>query len=457
MTIRDQFPPKAAEYVAALPDNRRNGVRRLVGRFHAWLEVDPSNRGQLNTELVDEFIKLSWAQQLADSTKREYAGRLRRYVNWLGDRDHAQQTRARPALPETARQFIQGIRATLSPGTCRVYESILRCWYRWAKSQQIETQALTRQDVVAFCRMMYDRKLAPATRVSRLVVLHRYLCCLDEQYLLAEAPAVLIRRSDFPKLPQLLPRALRADIDAELCALLAAATDIRCRGLLLMRHTGMRVSELANLRLDCVRDDNQGHHYLKVPLGKLNTERLVPLDDDALRIARTLQGHGRSDREWLIENRSTRSPYTTTSYQNSISRVSSDIDKPDGLAITTHRLRHTFATELLNAGLSLAAIRQLLGHRSINMTLRYVSLTPNRLRQDYLAANAKARERYGKVPEAPPALGPDDDRTSAETIADIVRQIKRDAAELSEKQKARARRAARQLKNLGIVLDELGL
>ena len=457
MTVRYQLPPVAAEYVAMLPDNHRNDVRHLLGRFYAWLEVDPIDPAQINTDLVDEFIKLSWAQQLADSTKREYDGRLRRYVNWLGGgRDHGQTTRARPALPKTARQFIQELRATLSPGTCRVYESILRGWHRWAESQQIDTQALTRKDVVAFCRMMYHNKLAPATRASRLVVLHRYLYYLDEQNLLAEAPAVLIRRSDFPKQPRLLPRALRADIDAGLCARLAAAADIRCRGLLLMRHTGLRVSELANLRLDCVRKDNQGHHYLKVPLGKLKTERLVPLNDDALDFARTLQGHGRSDREWLIENLSTCRPYTTTSYRNSISRVSSDLEKPDGLPITTHRLRHTFATELLHAGLSLAAIRQLLGHRSMNMTLRYVSLTPSRLRQDYLAANAKARERYGKVPDSPstPNLG---DQSSAETIADVVRRIKRDAADLSEEQKARTRRAARQLKNLGILLDELGL
>jgi phage terminase small subunit len=106
--------------------------------------------------------------------------------------------------------------------------------------------------------------------------------------------------------------------------------------------------------------------------------------------------------------------------------------------------------------MSLAAIRQLLGHRSINMTLRYVSLTPEQLRQDYLTATAKARERYGKVPEAPPTIQRDE-RTSAETIDDVVRQIKRDAAELSTEQKTRARRAARQLKNLGILLSELGI
>jgi site-specific recombinase XerD len=454
VTSRDSLPPKAAEYLATLPDSYGTGVQRLVERFHAWLEADAGDLGQPNTELIDVFMQRSWAQQLADSTKREYSRLLRQYVNRLGGHDHARQT---PALPKAAQQFIQELQATLRPETCRTYESKLRCWYRWAESQQIETRALTRQDVVAYCRMMYNRELTPATRVGRLVVLRRYLYYLDERKLLAEPPAVLVRRADFPKQPQLLPRALRADIDAELCARLAAAADIRCRGLLLMRHTGMRVGELATLSLDCVREDNQGHHYLKVPLGKLNTERLVPLNDDALGLVQALQEHGQSDREWLIENRSTRRPYTTTSYRNSISRVSSDLEKPDGLSITTHRLRHTFSTELLNAGLNLAAVRQLLGHRSMNMTLRYVSLTPNRLRQDYLAANAKARERYGKVPAAPRAAQLDDERTSAEAIADIVRQIKRDAAELSKEQKARARRAVRQLKNLGILLDELGL
>jgi len=90
------------------------------------------------------------------------------------------------------------------------------------------------------------------------------------------------------------------------------------------------------------------------------------------------------------------------------------------------------------------------------MTLRYVTLTSDRLRQDYLAANAKARERYGKVPEAPPTAKLDN-RTAAETIADTVRQIKRDAATLTKTQKARARRVARDLKNLEIVLNDLGL
>jgi integrase len=249
---------------------------------------------------------------------------------------------------------------------------------------------------------------------------------------------------------------MRPAVDAELRNRLAASPDTRCRGLLLMRHTGLRVSELANLRFDCVHEDHQGHRYLKVHLGKLKKERLVPLNDEALSLVLALQVQDRPGRAWLIESPRMKKPFGTTRYHESMRAIREGIPTPDGIRITTHRLRHTFATELLSGGLSLAAIRQLLGHRSMNMTLRYVSLTPDRLRQEYLTANAKARERYGKVPEAPPTAQPDD-RTAAETIADTVRQIKRDAATLTKEQKARARRAVRELKNLGIVLNELGL
>ncbi len=449
MTSRHQLPPEAVEFVATLSDSQKVCTRRLIAQLHSWLEVNPA---PLSTDLVDELMKVPWAQQLAESTRRQYAGTLRRYVHWR----NGTCARPRTELPTPARELIEELRATLSPETCRVYESALRGWHQWAESQQLDTYTLERQDVVAFCRMMHNRKLAPNTRIRLLVVLGHYLHHLHDQNLLAELPSRLLRRSDFPRKPRLLPRALRAEVDAELRERLAAASDIRCRGLLLMRHTGLRVGELARLELDCVREDNPAHHYLKVPLGKLKSERLVPLSDEALGLVRALQEDGCAGRQWLTENPKTRKPYTTTSYRNSLARLRDGLAKPDGLPITSHRLRHTFATEMLRGGMSLAAIRQLLGHRSINMTLRYVSLTPDQLRQDYLTATAKARERYGKVPEAPPTIQ-HDERTSAETIDDVVRQIKRDAAELSTEKKARARRAARQLKNLGILLDELGI
>ncbi len=454
-SFHHHLPPVAAEYIAGLTYDKRK-VRHLVGRFHAWFELKQVGTSEINTDFIDPFIRLPWARELADSTKFLYGQHLERYVGWLGERGYTRSTKksvASTRLPKTAWSFIQELQSTLSPGTCKFYRCVLRGWFQWAGPKGIDTCKLTRKDVVEYGRTLYERGLAPETRGHYLATLRRYLFYLDDQGLLANKPRNLIRSSDFPKPPRLLPRALRPDIDAELCARLATASDIRCQGLLLMRHTGMRVGELTALELDCVREDR----YLKVPLGKLKSERLVPLNDEALALVRALQERGRSGRDWLIENPRRQKPYCTGSYHTSIRPIRDGLEKSDGLEITTHRLRHTFATELLNAGLSLAALRQLLGHRSMNMTLRYVSLVPNRLRQDYLAANAKARERYGKVPDAPRTAQLADDTTSADTIADVVRRIKRDAATLSEAQRTRARRAARQLKNLGILLDELGL
>lgn len=356
-------------------------------------------------------------------------------------------------LPKQARLFIEELRATLSPETCNFYRCVLQGWFRWADPKGINIRKLKRKDVVEYGQMLHKREIGPETRGRYLAAFRRYLFYLDDQGLLANQPYDLIRSSDFPKRPQLLPRALRPDIDAKLRERLATTEDIRGHGLLLMRHTGLRLGELRDLEFDCVREEQ----YLKVPLGKLKTERLVPLNDEALKLVRDLQKRGRCGRDWLIENPLRKKPYNASSYQTLFRQLRDGLEKPDGLAITTHRMRHTYATELLSAGLSLAALMYLLGHRSMTMTLRYARLAPNRLRQHYLAANAKAQERYGKLPEISLNSNHEENTTSADTVADIVRRIKRDAAALSEKDKARARRVARQLKNIRIQLAELGL
>jgi hypothetical protein len=72
-------------------------------------------------------------------------------------------------------------------------------------------------------------------------------------------------------------------------------------GLYLMRRTGLRVGELRRLARDCVRADHSGNHFLKVPLGKLDNERLVPLAESALAAAAELQRRAREQSCWLIE------------------------------------------------------------------------------------------------------------------------------------------------------------
>ena len=65
-----------------------------------------------------------------------------------------------------------------------------------------------------------------------------------------------------------------------------------------------------------------------------------------------------------------------------------------GVHVTPHQLRHSYATEMIRAGVSLPAVMHLLGHKSIRMTLRYVQVTPNDLHQQYHQARQLIASKY---------------------------------------------------------------
>jgi len=100
----------------------------------------------------------------------------------------------------------------------------------------------------------------------------------------AERPApTLLHRSDIPRLPRRLPRALAPDIDhALMAAVETSTTSSRAAPSPSCAQTDLQLGELMDLELDCLWDVPRHGTWLKVPLGKLGTERLVPLDETTL-------------------------------------------------------------------------------------------------------------------------------------------------------------------------------
>jgi integrase len=89
----------------------------------------------------------------------------------------------------------------------------------------------------------------------------------------------VLHRGHIPRLPAPLPRALPPDIDAAFMQAVRGLDDTAARaGIVLLRGTGLRLGELLDLQLDCLWELPGHGTWLKVPLGKLNTERVVPLD-----------------------------------------------------------------------------------------------------------------------------------------------------------------------------------
>ncbi len=137
-----------------------------------------------------------------------------------------------------------------------------------------------------------------------------------------------------------------------------------------MRWTGIRIGELSNLSFDALKITRDGHKFLRVPLGKLNNERLVPLDKKAVDLFHNIQSHvykayGAAPSHLLVVRTGKRAkPYLL---MNAFKEVIGDI--ATGEPIVTYRLRHTYATEPLSAGMNIWALRDILGHRYIKMTL----------------------------------------------------------------------------------------
>jgi len=224
-----------------------------------------------------------------------------------------------------------------------------------------------------------------------------------------EAPARrLIFGSDYPRLPRPLPRYLPVDADRLLTqSLQTSPHTVAASALLLARGCGLRIGELLDLELDCVHEIGGQGSWLKVPLGKLDTERMVPLDDETVELidrVTEIRSPGRP-----LPHPRTGKPaqflFTRQGRRLSQNAVRAELDRAAADAgldhVTPHQLRHTYATALVNAGVSLQSLMALLGHVSAQMSLRYGKLFDATVRTEYERALTLAKDHIAILPTGP--------------------------------------------------------
>jgi integrase len=228
----------------------------------------------------------------------------------------------------------------------------------------------------------------------------------------------LVFRADIPKLTQPLPRALAPDVDAALMAAVDTLDDPFARiAVTVLRHTGLRIGDLLDLELGSIYDYGPTGSRLKVPLGKLATERMVPLDATALAALDQWTGQRGPSRalphpwtviatDFLFTQHGRR--LGPTRIRNSLITASTAAGLRGAggadLIMKPHQLRYTWATELANAGMSLQALMALLGHASAQMTVRYATLASPTLRVAYDDAVGKMRRQLTLTPVGRPIV-----------------------------------------------------
>jgi integrase/recombinase XerD len=249
----------------------------------------------------------------------------------------------------------------------------------YGKSGKREIEKIERADLEGFIEHEQDRGLRISTVRTRLAWIIAFLHFLMEQDVISGA---VLKRSIKLKLPDTLPRAMNP---ADVRKLLSVIDDIRDRALfLLLLRTGMRIGEALGLRLSDLDIRDRKVHLFE---GEKNSMgRVVYLSDDALFAIKLWLRRRDKNKEFVFNGQSNR----PLCYSAARSRFVNYLKKAglEQKGYTVHCLRHTFASELLNAGMRLECLQQLLGHQDIEVTRRYARLTDTTREQEYFRAMA---------------------------------------------------------------------
>lgn len=243
-----------------------------------------------------------------------------------------------------------------------------------------------RQCLIALIRYLGDKPLDTLTKAEY----QKYLLFLMGKKLLSSATInvhinawkfyqekVLQRDKtyydvDYPRQPAKLPTVYSV---AEVKAIFAATTSLRYRTLFrLVYATGIRLSEVTHLQLT---DIDRVRRLINVRAGKGRKDRIVMFSE---KLEATLSEYTTKykPRRFLFEEPESGEPLTTRTIQRVYSETTrfAGIQKRGGI----HTLRHSFATHLLESGVDIRYIQQLLGHESILTTMRYTHVTADKIK-----------------------------------------------------------------------------
>lgn len=291
-------------------------------------------------------------------------------------------------------RYLEGERK-LSPHTLRNYLGAIRTFVRWAEAEHIsleEPDQLTNRQVRSFLieRQRTAHRATLHMEVSGLRAFYRYWI---RQKVLKINPWVGLV---LPKKARILPRFLREqdmrrllDGPRRLLEAKSIGEEEAWRDLLMMEilyGAGLRVSELCGLTFGAL-DWESGVARIK---GKGGKERVAPLGEAALACAREWRDRfalATGPRDPLLRTRTGKAMYPRW-VQLRLKHYLQLADLPTDLS--PHKIRHSYATHLLNAGASLRTVQELLGHSRLATTQIYTHVSLGRLREVYNQAHPRA-------------------------------------------------------------------
>lgn len=275
--------------------------------------------------------------------------------------------------------FLMGLyRQNCRPNTLRGYAVTFPMFIKFLQdSGHTCFKTITRDDLAAFIEHEQDRRLKPKSVLTRLNQIWAFMRFLVDKSIVRPE---IVKRKMRIKIPESLPRAIDPE---DVRKIIASIKKPRDRALiLLLLRTGMRIGELLSTKVSDINLKERSIDIYEAQKNRMG--RVVYFSDDASRALHKWLKKRDPEQDYLFYGKRGKPiSYETarSMFQNYINQaVLTDKD------YTLHCLRHTFASELLNAGMHLECLQPLLGHKSIEVTRIYARLTDNTRREEYFKA-----------------------------------------------------------------------
>ena len=252
--------------------------------------------------------------------------------------------------------------------------NILDQFMRWLSVPLAE---VTRKEIGAYVDHLLRKRRTPKTIMCHLQTIRLffdYLLNEEGRSILNPVTRISLR------LPKPLPRHLKDD---QVRKFFDGITDLRDRAMfMLMLRCGLRVQEVAELTVDAIEYDRR---QIFVFHGKGAKDRVVYMSEDARSalLAYLAKRSSKARGLFLVQKGPMRGkPLSVRGIQKRIEYYA----RKSSLDVSCHRLRHTMATQLLNADAGLPTIQDLLGHGQITTTQRYCQVANLKVQRDYYKA-----------------------------------------------------------------------
>src|SRR5512139_2451342 len=265
-------------------------------------------------------------------------------------------------------------RKNYSPHTVKSYVNILDQFMRWLS---VPLSEVTRREIGAYVDHLLRKRRTPKTITCHLQTIRLFFDYLSNE----EGRSMLnpVTRISL-RLPKPLPRHLKDD---QVRRLFDGVRDLRDRAMfMLMLRCGLRVQEVAELTVDAIE---YGRRQIFVFHGKGAKDRVVYMSEDAQSAlwAYLAKRSSKARGLFLVQKGPMKgTPISVRGIQKRIEYYA----RKSVLDVSCHRLRHTMATQLLNADADLATIQDLLGHSQITTTQRYCRVANLKVQRDYYKA-----------------------------------------------------------------------